>query len=310
MIVVRDPADFPAQLRPSAITIGKFDGLHRGHAALIDELHAQAESRGLSTVVVTFDRHPAAVFAPERAPYPIVSLGQKIDLLADHAVDATVVLEFNEELSQRSALEFVRDILVAQLGVQLLIVGSDFRFGHRGSGDVDFLREHAEEFGYDVIVPVDALGEDGRRASSTWLREALDAGDVGTVSELLGRDHSLTGVVGHGAKRGRELGFPTANLDADSVEGFIPGDGVYAGWFTVDGEQYPAAISVGNNPTFDGVPQRQVEAHLIGVALDLYDKRVEVSFVKRIRGMEKFSSIDELVERIACDVKEAAAALR
>ncbi|NLT27320.1 MAG: bifunctional riboflavin kinase/FAD synthetase, partial [Microbacteriaceae bacterium] len=211
----------------------------------------------------------------------------------------------DEALSRLEPIEFVRDLLVGALGARLLIVGRDFRFGHRGAGDVDFLRARADEFGYRLIVPDDELGPEGRRASSTWVRQALEEGDVATAAELLGRYHWLRGTVVHGAKRGRELGFPTANLSPDDLEGFIPGDGVYAGWFD-DGERSsPAAISIGDNPTFDGVPQKQVEAHLIDARVDLYGKRVEVAFVERIRGMERFDSIEALVERMGVDVDES-----
>ena len=305
MIVVDDPAAFPADLRPTAVTIGKFDGLHAGHQTLLDQLQLQAESRTLHPVVVTFDRHPAALFAPERAPQPIVSLEQKLELLSTQRISAAVVLRFDEALSRLEPIEFVRDLLVGALGARLLIVGRDFRFGHRGAGDVGFLEERAAEFGYEVIVPDDECGPEGRRASSTWVREALDAGDVAGAAQLLGRYHALRGTVVPGAKRGRELGFPTANLDPVDLEGFIPADGVYAGWFD-DGERsYPAAISIGNNPTFDGVPQRQVEAHLIDEHLDLYGKRVEVAFVERLRGMQKFNSIDALIARMTRDVDES-----
>lgn len=305
MIVVDDPARFPAQLRPSAVTIGKFDGLHIGHQALVDHLQAQSDSRSLHPVVVTFDRHPAKLFAPDRSPLPIVSTRQKLELLEQRRVAGALVLRFDEQMSRRSPIEFVRDLLVGQLGARLIIVGSDFRFGHRGGGDVEFLRAHADELGYELIVPEDECGEGGRRASSTWVREALDAGDVATTARLLGRYHVLRGTVVHGAKRGRALGFPTANLDPVGLEGFIPADGVYAGWFD-DGERsFPAAISIGDNPTFEGVPQRQVEAHLIDEHLDLYGKRVEVAFVERIRGMERFDSIDDLVARMGVDVEES-----
>ena len=306
MIVVDGTAAFPPELRPTAVTIGKFDGLHAGHRVLLEQLHLEAEWASLRPVVVTFDRHPAALVAPERAPAPILSLDQKLELLSTQRLDACVVLRFDEALARLAPIEFVRDLLVRDLGAKLLIVGSDFRFGHRGAGDVDFLRAHADEYGYRVVVPDDECGPDGaRRASSTWVREALAAGDVAMVAELLGRYHWLRGTVVHGAKRGRELGFPTANLDPVGLEGLIPADGVYAGWFD-DGERnYPAAISVGDNPTFDGVPQRQVEAHLIDEHLDLYGKRVEVAFVERIRGMEKFASIDELVARMGRDVEES-----
>ena len=305
MNVVRDPAAFPPELRPCVVTIGKFDGLHAGHQQLFTRVHEVADETGYAPVVVTFDRHPLAVFRPDDCPPDILSPAQKIDLLAQQGMRAAVVLEFDADLAALTPLEFIRDLLVGQLGVRVVIVGRDFRFGHRAAGNIDVLREHADEFGYEVIVPDDLLGDGERRASSTWVREAIAAGDLRRVTELLRRHHIVSGTVVHGAKRGRELGFPTANLDPATVEGLIPGDGVYAGWCTVNGRRWPAAISIGDNPTFDGVPQRQVEAHLIDADLDLYGERIDLSFVARIRGMVKFDGIDALIARMREDVVEA-----
>lgn len=305
MRVVTNPAEFPAELAATAITIGKFDGLHFGHRRLISELRLAARKRELTPVVVTFDRHPLALVAPEKAPVPLVSIAQKTELIAQQNVAATVVLEFTRELSLRSPLEFVRDLLVGQLRMRAIVIGRDFRFGHRGLGDVAFLQDHAHEFGYEVIIVPDEIAENGRRASSTWVRECLDSGDVESATEVLGRYHDIRGTVVHGAKRGRELGFPTANLDPDTLEGFIPADGVYAGWLHLGGVSHPAAISVGNNPTFDGVPQKQVEAHIIDVSgIDIYGERVHVSFVRRLRGMAKFDSLQALIDRMQLDVDE------
>ncbi|MGO1542945.1 MAG: bifunctional riboflavin kinase/FAD synthetase [Gulosibacter sp.] len=305
MKVVTDQTEFPKEIGPTAITIGKFDGLHFGHRKLISQLRLESQKRGLAPVAVTFDRHPMTLVAPEKAPKPIVSVAQKVDLIAKQNIDATVVLEFNRELSHVPPLEFVRDLLVGQLGMRLIVIGRDFKFGHKGLGDVDFLIAHEREFGYQVIIVEDEAGENGRRASSTWVRECLESGDVESATEVLGRYHMLRGTVVHGAKRGRELGFPTANLEAETLEGFIPADGVYAGWLRSEGKNYPASISVGNNPTFEGVPQKQVEAHIIDLDdIDLYDKRVEVLFVRRLRGMEKFDSLEALIDRIQLDVDE------
>lgn len=305
MKVVTNPAGFPAELGPTAITIGKFDGLHFGHRRLISQLRLEANKRELNAVVVTFDRHPRSLVAPGKAPEPLVSIEQKTELIAQQNVAATVVLEFTRELSEIPALEFVRDLLVGQLRMRVIVIGRDFKFGHKGRGDVDFLREHAREFGYEVIVVEDEIGDNGRRASSTWVRECLEIGDVESATEVLGRFHDIRGTVVHGAKRGRELGFPTANLDPITLEGFIPADGVYAGWLHVADKSYPSAISIGNNPTFDGVPQRQVEAHIIDVSgIDIYGERVHVAFVHRLRGMVKFDSLEELIDRIQQDVDE------
>lgn len=304
MHVITDLNDVPGDIAPSAVTIGKFDGLHFGHQWLISQLKTEARARGLKPVVVTFDRHPASVFAPQSAPPSIVSIEQKIELLREQDLAATVVLPFTREVAELSAHDFVQHLLVERLGVKLLVVGSDFRFGRGGAGNVEFLASHADEFGYELIVARDEEGPRGRRASSTWVRELLDEGDVRGVTEVLGRPHVLRGEVVHGAKRGREIGFPTANL-SPQLEGFIPSDGVYAGWFSVDGARYPAAISIGNNPTFEGVPQRQVEAYVIGERLDLYGKRVEISFVERLRSMIRFEGIEPLKAQLAHDVDES-----
>lgn len=310
MITIYQPDEFPAALRPAAVTIGKFDGVHCGHQTLLELVRAESDRRGLHAVVVTFDRHPLALFAPDRCPVPILSPRQQLEQIATFGVDATVVLPFTRELANLSPEDFIERVLVEQLGTELLIVGSDFRFGRGGAGDVELLRRVGRERGFEVIVPEDIPGPTGRRASSTWLREALSAGDVELATQMLGRYHVVSGTVVHGAKRGRELGFPTANLDPATVEGLIPADGVYAGWFRSGGRVYPTAVSVGNNPTFEGVPQRQVEAHLLDANLDLYGESVDIAFVQRIRGMEKFASLEALIERMGHDVDETRTRLR
>ena len=303
MHVITDLASVPADVRPSAVTIGKFDGLHFGHLELVRRLHESAGARALHPVVVTFDRHPASLVRPDSVPPEIVSTRQKLELLRRQGLTATCVLPFTPEFAALDPVEFVRRVLVEALGMRYLLVGRDFRFGVRGSGDVGLLERLAGEFGYDIEIADDEIGENGRRASSTWVREALAVGDVHTVTEVLGRHHVLTGTVVHGAKRGRELGYPTANLAPD-VEGLIPADGVYAGWFSDGDTVYPTALSIGNNPTFEGVPQKQVEAHLLDADVDLYGRRVQIALVERIRAMEKFDGVEALLERIRLDVVE------
>lgn len=302
MILVNDPANFPASLRPTVVTIGKFDGLHCGHRDLIARVRGEAARLGLTSVVVTFDRHPAALFAPERAPKPLVSLLQKEQLLADSGVDATVVVPFTREFSQMSPVDFVEEFLIDQLGMRAIVLGKDFRFGHKGAGDVTYLQERGAELGYETIVIEDTSDDGEHRASSTRIRELLEAGDVRAAATALNRNHRVRGVVVHGAKRGRELGFPTANLGPETLEGYVPADGVYAGWLHVDGTPLPAAISVGNNPTFEGVPQKQIEAYVLDANLDLYGKSVVVEFVDFIRPMLKFESLEALIESLERDV--------
>lgn len=304
MKLFRSLGEVPDGFGPSAVTIGKFDGVHTGHRAVIGRLCEVARDRGLVSTVITFDRNPLEVLAPDKCPLALVSVEQKLDLLAGTGVEATLLVAFDRALAELEPEDFVHRILVDRLHAQAVLVGSDFRFGHRGAGDVAMLRTLGEKYGFTVDLIDDVRPEHGRRVSSTWIRELLADGDVGHAAELLGHVPTLRGVVVHGAKRGRELGFPTANLSPES-EGLIPADGVYAGWLTDGGERYPAAISVGNNPTFEGVPQKQVEAYVLDRELDLYDHHVEISFLKRIRGMVAYSGVEPLIAQIAADVAEA-----
>ncbi|MFF1877661.1 bifunctional riboflavin kinase/FAD synthetase [Leifsonia sp. NPDC058230] len=304
MKTFRSLDEVPDGFGPSAVTIGKFDGVHTGHRAVIARLREVAAERGLVSTVITFDRNPLEVLAPEKCPVSLVSIEQKLDLLAGTGVEATLMIAFDRALASLDPEEFVKRILVDRLHAAAVLVGSDFRFGAKGAGNVELLRELGAKYGFAVHLIDDVRPEHGRRVSSTWIRELLAEGDVGHAGELLGHVPTLRGVVVHGAKRGRELGFPTANLSPES-EGLIPADGVYAGWLTDAGERYPAAISVGNNPTFEGVPQKQVEAYVLDRELDLYDHHVEIAFVERIRGMVAYSGIEPLIAQIADDVAEA-----
>lgn len=291
------PAHWPA----SAVTIGKFDGVHAGHRAVIAELTALAHREGLASVVVTFDRNPLALLKPDKCPTELVSLQQKLDLLGETGIDATLVLTFDAALAALPPEDFVLDILVHKLHARHVMVGRDFRFGARGAGDATLLAELGKRHGFDVRLIDDVSPHGERRVSSTWIRELLATGDVQSATRLLGHIPTVRGVVVHGAARGRELGFPTANLAPDS-EGLIPADGVYAGWLTDNGVRYPAAISIGNNPTFDGVPHKQVEAYVLDEEIDLYDHVVEVAFVEHIRGMVAFTGIEPLIRQIEDDV--------
>lgn len=311
MMVFRSPDDVPAGFGPSVVAIGKFDGVHAGHRAILERAKVDAATRGAKVVAVTFDRNPLALLRPDRCPTDLVSLPQKLRLLAETGIDATMVLTFDERLSSIEPRDFVVDTLVRPLAVSTVLVGADFRFGRGGAGTPDTLRELGEEFGFrvDVIDEVRGIHE-GRRVSSTWVRELLAAGDVASASKLLGRPTSVWGEVVHGLKRGRELGYPTANL-SPALEGFVPADGVYAGWLVDEapglrsGIRYPAAISVGTNPTFDDVTSRQVEAYVLDETdLDLYGHEVEVQFVRRVRGMIAFDGVEALMDRMAEDVDE------
>ena len=304
MRVFRSIDDIPADFGPSAVTVGKFDGVHLGHRAVIGRLLSVAGREGLASVVVTFDRNPMSVVAPERCPDDLVSLEQKLELLEQTGIDAVLVLTFDLGLSRVPAEEFVERYLVSKLHAKTLLVGSDFRYGAKGAGDVALLRRLGARDGFDVQL-IDDVRPDGHdRVSSTWVRSLLADGDVAYAGVLLGHPPTVRGVVVHGAQRGRQLGFPTANL-SPQCEGLIPADGVYAGWLIDGGVRHPAAISVGNNPTFEGVPQRQVEAYVIGEEIDLYDHVVDVEFAGRIRGMVAFDGIDPLIAQMKADVEEA-----
>jgi len=319
---------------PSAVTIGNFDGVHRGHQEVFTRLLNAAREHHARSVVVTFDPHPALVHRPESHPGLIMGLEDKLDALERTGVDAVLVLSYSLEFSELSPERFVVDYLVDPLGAVALVIGSDVRLGRDNTGDLSAIRELGRQHGFEVVVVEDvpgtpsSRGEDGhgdepgtagrredRRCSSTWVRSCLEAGDIAGAARLLGRPHRMRGEVVHGAARGRELGFPTANL-APEATGFIPADGVYAGWLVdQDGTRWPTAISVGSNPTFEGVT-RQVEAHVIDRPeeavedFDLYGQTVVVEFVERLRGMVAYRGIDALVQQMRDDVNRTRDILR
>lgn len=303
--------DIPADLGPTVVTLGNFDGVHRGHREVLTRVVREAAARHAMPVAVTFEPHPIAVLYPERAPAAVMSLGQRLDALESVGLGAVLVIEFTREFAQQTPEEFVSGTFVEALGVAAVVVGKDTRFGVRNSGDVQTLRDLGEVHGFDVIA-LDDIGEGeaaGARWSSTQLRAELLAGNVAHAAQMLGRPHRVTGTVVHGDHRGRELGFPTANLSQDH-EGLVPADGVYAGWLVrldlADGDPdrtLPAAVSVGTNPTFDG-HQRRVEAYVLDrTDLELYGERVAVEFVSHLRPTLRFDSIDVLVEQMAQDVE-------
>lgn len=309
--------DVPAGLRPTVVTLGNFDGVHRGHREVLTRVVREASARGAAPVAVTFDPHPVAVLYPERAPAAVMSIGQRLDALESVGLEAVLVIEFTREFAQQTPEEFVRSTFVEALGATVVVVGKDTRFGVRNSGDVQTLRDLGAEHGFEVIALED-IGEgtaDGRRWSSTQLRAELLEGNVAHATQILGRPHRVAGTVVHGDHRGRDLGYPTANL-SQHHEGLVPCDGVYAGWLVrldlPDNDPdrtLPAAISVGTNPTFDG-HQRRVEAYVLDrTDLDLYDERVSVEFVEHLRPTLKFDSIDALIEQMQQDVARCRAIL-
>lgn len=310
MQVFQGVGEVPPGFGPSAVTVGKFDGLHTGHRAIVADLLSAADAADdLTPTVVTFDRNPLAVLAPERCPPALVGLDQQLELFAGAGVAATLVLHFDQALASIEPEDFVRDILAGPLGTRLLLVGDDFRFGRRGRGDVALLRAMSAGCGFQVRTHERVVNGE-RRISSTWIRELLDAGAIEEAAQLLGRPPSVRGLVVHGAHRGRELGYPTANLAQES-DGLIPADGVYAGRLvdhTPAGRiLYPAAISVGSNPTFTGVPPRQVEAYVLDTTLDLYGHTIDIEFTHRIRGQVAYTGVEPLIAQMGLDVQRVRA---
>ena len=285
---------------PTAVTIGKFDGIHRGHQALIAALRSAAAEHDLKTVLVTFDRHPDALLNPANLKWPLIGPTQKESLISAAGLDALLTLTFDDALAQQSAQDFVQETLVDALSAKIVIVGEDFRFGAGGAGDVALLHELGQQLGFEVRVIASAT-VDGLKVSTSAIRELLDQGDVAKAGKLLGRVHTTSGVVEHGLKIGRTIGFPTANMSREA-EGYLPLDGVYAGWLIADGEKYPAAHSVGINETFQAVP-RLVESHVIDRKdLDLYDKIVTLEYIDFVRPSAKFDGVDSLVVEINRDL--------
>ncbi|MEU1805350.1 bifunctional riboflavin kinase/FAD synthetase [Streptomyces sp. NPDC019937] len=299
--------DIPEDWGRSVVTIGSYDGVHRGHQLIIGRAVARARELGVPAVVVTFDPHPSEVVRPGSHPPLLAPHQRRAELMAELGVDAVLILPFTQEFSRLTPADFVVKVLVDKLHARVVVEGPNFRFGHRAAGNVDSLRELGATYDYEVeVIDLYERGAagGGEPFSSTLVRRLVAEGDVTGAMEVLGRPHRVEGVVVRGAQRGRELGFPTANLET-LPHTAIPADGVYAGWLTAEGEAMPAAISVGTNPQFDGT-ERTVEAYAIGrVGLDLYGLHVEVDFLDFLRGQEKFDSIEALLERMAADVKRA-----
>jgi len=303
--------DVPEDWGSSVVTIGVFDGVHRGHQRIVSGAAEAAAELGIPVVVITFDPHPAEVTRPGSHPPLLCTIRRRAQLLADEGADAVCVLPFTYEFSQLGPDEFVRAVLVDRLHARRVVVGENFRFGHRAAGDVALLAELGEKYDFGAEgVPL--LADGGVAISSSGIRARLADGDVAGASRDLGRPHRVEGVVVRGQQRGRALGFPTANLEPPSRT-VVPADGVYAGWLArLDTEgreevRWPAAISVGTNPTFDGREQT-VEAYALDRDdLDLYGVHVAVDFVARLRGMVRYESAAALAEQMRRDVDEARA---
>jgi riboflavin kinase / FMN adenylyltransferase len=304
--VWRSMTEVPADLGRTVVTIGNFDGVHLGHQHVVRRAVEVAGEVGVDDVVaVTFDPHPIAVLRPEHAPPTLTTIDERLALLEDAGVDDVLVVPFSREIAGWTPEEFIDRIVVGALHAKAVVVGANFRFGNRAAGDCATLREAGAT--RDFVVEGITLDGGPQVWSSTYVRNCLAAGDVAGAAEALGRPFSVQGTVVKGDERGRELGFPTANVPTDGV-GAAPADGVYAGWLKrLDtGEELPAAISVGTNPTFDGERERRVESYVLDrTDLELYGVEVEVTFVERLRGMVRFEGVDKLVETMHDDVRRA-----
>ncbi|CAN5306775.1 bifunctional riboflavin kinase/FAD synthetase [soil metagenome] len=305
--VWRSLDDVPSDLARTVVTVGNFDGVHLGHQHVVRRAREVASDAGVERVVaVTFDPHPMAVLRPEHAPIPLTSVEERVVLLEQAGVDSVLVVPFSREIATWSPEHFVRLVLVDTLHARVVVVGANFRFGNRAAGNVHTLRKLGVELDFGVEgIPLDG----GPQVwSSTYVRSCLSSGDVQAAAQALGRRVTVRGVVVEGEKRGRELGYPTANVPAPDLVA-VPADGVYAGWLRrLDtGQLHPAAISVGTNPTFAGERARRVESYVLpGSApadLELYGVEVEVTFVARIRGMVSFDSVADLMARMHDDVR-------
>ena len=282
------------------LTIGVFDGLHRGHQALVQATVAKAGELGLPAVMMTFDPHPSEVIRPGSHPAELITLRRKAVLAAELGIDALLVLPFTPAVAATEAETFVYDVIVEKLHAACVVVGDTFRFGYRNAGDPTLLRDLGSRFGF-TAQGLGLVSKDSLTVSSTLIRAGVDAGDVHAAAEALGRPHRVEGIVVHGEGRGgTQLGYPTANLDV-VPHGAIPADGVYAGWFVLGDRRSPTAISIGSNPTFSG-RVRTVEAFVLDEGGNFYGRRVALEFVERLRGMVKFDSIETLIEQIGRDV--------
>ena len=292
------------------VTIGVYDGVHAGHRALIAETCEIGQRLGLLSAVVTFDRHPAQLVAPERAPCLLTDLEQKRELLHATGVDLVEVLSFDDERRRESAENFVREVLVERMSAKAVVVGRDFHFGHARRGNVELLADMGRSLGFEVHGLHLVAGPDGEVVSSTRIRAVLAEGDVAAAARLLGRDHEVRGTIVRGDGRARDLGAPPANIDFEA-DICLPADGIYAGWHErPDGEVFAAAISLGRRPTFYGAEGALVlESHLLDFDGELYGEPAKLRFAKRLRGQHHYPDVDELRKQMAADLEDARVAL-
>jgi len=317
----RGQDDIPTDWGRCVVTIGVFDGVHRGHQELINHAVKSGRARGVPTVLMTFDPHPKEVVFPGSHPAQLTTLTRRAELVEELGIDVFLVIPFTADFMKLSPERYIHELLVERLHVVEVVVGENFTFGKKAAGNVELLRQAGERFGFHVeamSLVTEHHQHETVTFSATYIRSCVDAGDVVAAAEALGRPHRVEGVVVRGDGRGRGLGFPTANV-APPMYSAIPADGVYAAWFTVlghgpitgsvvPGQRYKAAVSVGTNPTFSG-RTRTVEAFVLDAEADLYGQHVAVDFVARLRGMEKFDSVDDLIAQMGRDTEHARAVL-
>jgi riboflavin kinase/FMN adenylyltransferase len=286
----------------NGVVIGVFDGVHKGHQSILDRAKEIADGRKI--VALTFDPHPTTVFAPDRAPTLLTTLADRVVLLKIHGADQVAVMKFDEKFAALSPEDFVNQILIKQLDASDVIVGQNFTYGHKAAGNVELMIKDGLKFNFSVDVQ-DLQSGEGEVISSSRIRNLVTTGQVEEARTLLSRPHRLDGIVVHGEKRGREIGYPTANLG--NIDGqTIPSDGVYAGWLTVGINYWPAAISIGTNPTFVGERSRQVEAYALDQeGLELYDKNASIEFGWRLRDTLKFDGLEPLLAQMKLDCDRA-----
>ena len=310
--------EVPRLAGPAVVTVGNFDGVHRGHTAVLQQVTDLAAARSARAVAITFEPHPLHVLRPDIAPPLVTGPSQRVELLAGTGLDALLVQRFDLALAGQGPEEWVAGTVVGALGATTVVIGTDVRFGHRNAGDLGTLQQLGQRYGFDVVALQDVEAPQGRRWSSSWVRTCLAEGDVTTAGHVLGRPHRLDATVVHGDHRGRGLGYPTANLGPD-LEGMVPADGVYAGRLRLLEADAPgevqadggagdaglvAAVSIGTNPQFEGT-ERRVEAYVLDRDdLDLYGRRVRVELHRRLRPTLRFDDVDALLEQMARDVQQ------
>ncbi|MEX0820096.1 MAG: bifunctional riboflavin kinase/FAD synthetase [Pirellulaceae bacterium] len=299
MKLIRNLNELPSELRGGAVAIGNFDGVHQGHARIIETLRARAAKVGGPAIVFTFEPHPVRLLRPDKVPPPLTWADRKAQLIAELDVDGMIVYPTDEHLLALTPHDFFREIVVERLDARAMVEGPNFFFGKDRAGDIEVLRElcDAHDVTLEVVQPLTA-GDD--YVSSSRIRRLIQMGDVGQAAEMLTRPYRIRGMVTHGAGRGAKIGFPTANIDA--IDTILPAIGVYAGWALFDNQRWPAAVNIGPNPTF-GEDRLKVEAHLIGYSGSLYGQPLEVDFLERVRETRPFGSVDELASQLEHDIK-------